>query len=401
MRRHDILSRASSRGGTTRRADPWPKRPSPGLGRYLAFTVGLFLLTSSSVASSQERILRVGVVDGSQPCSYLAQAAWRGIAIDLWRLIAAREGIPYTISEYPSINAMLDATRNGTLDVAVECINVSPDRLGRYQFSLPFQEDGQAVMTGISPFDYGSAFLKSFFSLTLLRLLGAFVLVTVAICALIWKIERYATASTTREIGAVRSFAGLFLSTFAGSGIEKLVRTARGNALASLAYIVRCVFVSLLVGYITVTLAHESEGKLTGGVVRLEDLLGRRVGLRAGTISESLVSELNATSSRKAEIVPLKDIGSAMELLENHSIDAILADELQLRYLSSHRSSRKLVTGIPIRRIRPESQAFAFSPDLPPATVSRVDRAISLFKRSGVVSSLTAANLEPPAVKER
>ena len=248
---------------------------------------------------------------------------------------------------------------------------------------------------------YKRQFLRSFFSLTLLRLLGAFVLVTVAIGALIWKIERYATASTTKEIGAARTFAGIFLSTFAGSGIEKLVRTTRGNALASLAYVLRCVFVSLLVGYITVSLAHESEGKLTGSVVRLEDLLGLRVGLRAGTVSESLLSELNATSSRKAEIVPLKDISSAMELLENHRIDAILADELQLRYLSSHRTSGTLVTRIPIRRIRPESQAFAFSPDLPPATVSRVNRAISLFKRSGVVASLTEANLAPPAAKEK
>ena len=338
-------------------------------------------------------------MDGSAPCSYLAQKAWRGISIDLWRLIAAREGIPYKISEWPSINAMLDATRDGTLDVAVECINISPERLGRYQFSLPFQEDGQAVMTAISPFNYGSVFLRGFFSLALLRLLGAFAFVTFAISAVIWKIERYATAPTTKDIGVVRSFASIFLSTFAGSGIEKVVRTTRGNALASLAYLVRCVFISLLVGYITINLVRDSENKLTGGVDRLEDLMGLRVGLRAGTVSEALLAELNAASSRKAEVVPLKNIGSAMELLEQHKLDAILADELQLRYLSSHRVSRALVIGIPIKRIRPESQAFAFSPDLPPATISRINQAISLFKRSGVVSSLTEANLDLPATK--
>ena len=338
-------------------------------------------------------------MDGSAPCSYLAQKAWRGISIDLWRLIAAREGIPYKISEWPSINAMLDATRDGTLDVAVECINISPERLGRYQFSLPFQEDGQAVMTAISPFNYGSVFLRGLFSLALLRLLGAFAFVTFAISAVIWKIERYATAPTTKDIGVVRSFASIFLSTFAGSGIEKVVRTTRGNALASLAYLVRCVFISLLVGYITINLVRDSENKLTGGVDRLEDLMGLRVGLRAGTVSEALLAELNAASSRKAEVVLLKNIGSAMELLEQHKLDAILADELQLRYLSSHRVSRALVIGIPIKRIRPESQAFAFSPDLPPATISRINQAISLFKRSGVVSSLTEANLDLPATK--
>jgi ABC-type amino acid transport substrate-binding protein len=358
------------------------------------------LLASTAVASSQEQILRVGVVDGSAPCSYLTQSAWRGISVDLWRLIAAREGIPYKISEWPSITAMLDATRDGRLDVAVECINISPDRLGRYQFSLPFQEDGQAVMTGVSPFNYGSVFLKGFFSVALLRLLGAFSLVTFAICALIWKIERYGTALTTKDTGVVRSFAGIFLSTFAGAGIEKIVKTTRGNALASLAYLVRCVFISLLVGYITINLVKESENKATGGVERLEDLIGLRVGIRAGTVSESLLTELNAVSSRKAEAVPLNNIASAMELLEQHKLDAILADELQLRYLRSHRLSRALVISIPVKRIRPESQAFAFSPDLSPATTSRINQAISLFKRSGVVSSLTEANIDPPATKE-
>ncbi len=383
-----------------RPGDAGPTEASLRFARRFTIAVGLILLASASVASSQERILRVGVVDGSAPCSYLAQKAWRGISIDLWRLIAAREGIPYRISEWPSINAMLDATRDGSLDVAVECINISPDRLGRYQFSLPFQEDGQAVMTGISPFDYGGVFLRGFFSLALLRLLGGFVLVTLAICALIWRIERYGTAPTTREIGALRTFAGIFLSTFAGSGIEKTVRTTRGNALASLAYLVRCVFISLLVGYITVSLVRDSEKRLTGGVDRLEDLLGLRVGIRAGTVSESLLAELNATSSRKAAIVPLQNIGSAMELLEQHKLDAILADELQLRFLSSHRPASALVIGIPIRRIRPESQAFAFSPDLPPATASRINQAISLFKRSGVVSSLTEANLDLSAAND-
>ncbi len=388
MSRHELRSKAE------------PKRSSLRLGRSFPIAVGLIVLASAPVASSQEQVLRVGVVDGSAPCSYLAQKAWRGISIDLWRLIAAREGIPYRISEWPSISAMLDATRDGGLDVAVECINISPDRLGHYQFSLPFQEDGQAVMTGITPFDYGSVFLRGFFSLALLRLLGGFVLVTLAIGGLIWRIERYGAAPATRDIGVVRTFAGIFLSTFAGSGIEKLVRTARGNALASLAYLVRCVFISLLVGYITINLVKDSEKRLTGGVDRLEDLLGLRVGIRSGTVSESLLAELNATSGRKAAIVPLQNIGSAMELLEQHKLDAILADELQLRYLGLHRPSKALVIGIPINRIRPESQAFAFSPDLPPATVSRINQSISLFKRSGVVSSLTEANLDLSTTKE-
>lgn len=31
------------------------------------------------------RVLRVGVVEGSQPCSYREGGVWRGLAVDLWR----------------------------------------------------------------------------------------------------------------------------------------------------------------------------------------------------------------------------------------------------------------------------------------------------------------------------
>lgn len=370
----------------------------PRLGRYVVslITIGLLFLIHPTLAAAQKQILRVGVVDGSPPCSYLEQKAWRGIAIDLWRFIAAREGIAYTVSEWSSIDSMLKATSDGTLDVAVECINISPDRLERYHFTLPFQEDGQAVMTEKNSLDYGRFILLSLFSLSLLKLLVAFFLVTGAISGWIWKIEGYRKKTSTKDIGALRSFANIFLTIFTGAGCDKTVITTRGNLVVSLSFIVRAVFISILVGYITISVFQESNEKMAGRVTQLEDLVGLRVGVRLGTVSESLLNELNAASTtKKAEIVPLNDIVSALELLKIKRIDAVLADELQLRYLTTHQSSKTMVTVIPVKRIRPESQAFAFYTGLPPKTISRINIAISLFKRSGGVSSLTDAVLKP------
>ncbi|MBM5828274.1 MAG: transporter substrate-binding domain-containing protein, partial [Cyanobacteria bacterium M_surface_7_m2_040] len=70
-------------------------------------------------------VLRVGVVDGSQPCSYREGGVWRGLAVDLWTRVANREGFPYVLVPSASIRSMLEATRRGQLDVAVECINLS------------------------------------------------------------------------------------------------------------------------------------------------------------------------------------------------------------------------------------------------------------------------------------
>jgi hypothetical protein len=135
----------------------------------------LIFLISSSYLVAEGHTLRVGVVGGSAPCIYRNHSEWRGIAIVLWRLIADHENLPYTVSEWPSINSMLEATRSGDLDLAVGCVNISPDRYSHFQFTLPYQEDGQAVMVKTGHFNYGRAIMKSLASPTLALLLGTFI----------------------------------------------------------------------------------------------------------------------------------------------------------------------------------------------------------------------------------
>ena len=374
---------------------------SNGMSILSTLSLGLILLASPALTLAQEQILRVGVVDGSQPCSYQEETAWRGIAVDLWRLIAANERLPYTISNWSSVEEMLEATRDGKLDLAVSCINISPDRLERYKFSIPFQEDGQAVMTATNSFNYIQGLLKSVFSLTLLKLVAGYFTVAILIAASLWKIEGYSIASTTGEIGVARSFSKLFLCIFAGPGSDNAAKKVRGIAIVGLVFLIRAVFVSLLVGYITLSAVRESTEKMTGEVSNIKDLLGLRVGLRPGTVSESLITELNAASiDKKAVIVPLESINSAIELLERKRVDAILADEREIMYVRSHPSSKTLLTGIPIKHIRPEPQSFAYSPNLQPDTIFRINHSIVSFKRSGAVSSLNEVYLAPATVKK-
>jgi len=157
------------------------------------------------------------------------------------------------------------------------------------------------------------------------------------------------------------------------------------------------VFASLLVGYLTVSAVSEATSTLGGNLSRLEDLAGLRVGVLAGTVSEALLAELNSNSSdKKADAIQLNDIDLALEFLENKKIDAVLADENQLKYQAMRANARRIVVSIPIRRIRPELQAFAFSPMLSAETVSSINHAIVLFKRNGAISSITQEILEGP-----
>jgi polar amino acid transport system substrate-binding protein len=176
-----------------------------GMGTALWLAVGTAL-----PAAAVKPVLRVGVVDGAPPCSYRDAGAWRGLAVDLWNRIATREQLPYVVSEWPSVREMLEASRAGRLDVAVGCLNVSPDRLERYRFSLPFQEDGLAVMVLQSRLDLGRSFIGALFTPTLLQLLGGYLLAIGALSLLTWRVEDYAQQPQTLSEGRLRVFSKLF-----------------------------------------------------------------------------------------------------------------------------------------------------------------------------------------------
>jgi len=371
------------------------KRRSWGLALCLALALGL----GAPVAAAAAPVLRVGLVDGSPPCSYREAGVWRGLGVDLWNRVATLEEIPYVVSQWPSVRQMLEASREGKVDVAVGCINVSPDRLKRYRFSLPFQEDGLAVMVVKSRLDLGRSFLSALLTPTLLQLLGGYLL---AIALLTWLTlcleARHHPAPGNRR-SSLRHCSKVFQVLATGPGSNTIVTTTRGNGVVILAYLVRIVSASLLVGYLTVNVAGEIQDTASGAIQSPADLRGLRVGVRSGTVSEALLKELNAGGTEeKVTIVALDSIGAGAEQLASRQIDALVGDNLQLSHLLLQDQSMRILPSLALEGIRPESQAFAFSPALPEATTDRIDQAISALKRSGVVSELRqqATTQAPP-----
>lgn len=344
-------------------------------------------------------VLRVGVVDGSPPCSYQVAGVWRGLGIDLWNQVATLEHLPYVVTEWPSVRQMLEASREGRLDVAVGCINVSPDRLQRYQFSLPFQEDGLAVMVVKSRLDLGRSFLGALLTPTLLQLLGGYLLAIAVLTWLTLRLEARTHPAPVSRRSSLRHCSKVFQVLATGPGSNTIVSTTRGNGVVILAYLVRIVSASLLVGYLTVNVAGEIQDKASGAIQSPADLRGLRVGVRSGTVSEALLKELNAGGTEeKVTIVALDSIGAGAEQLASRQIDALVGDNLQLSHLLLQDQSKRILPSLALEGIRPESQAFAFSPALPEATTDRIDQAISALKRSGVVSELRqqATTQAPP-----
>jgi polar amino acid transport system substrate-binding protein len=388
----------------TERLQPRRRAPRAGWTAAVAMvSVAIHLALPQQVWSqSPSRVLRVGVVDGAQPCSFRREGVWKGLAVTLWTRVATEEKLPFILQEWPNLRSLLNATRRGDVEVAVGCVNLSPDRLESIAFSLPFQEDGLAVMTLRNRFDLGKAFLRSLLGPALLQLLGGFLLLIGLLSLLTWRVEGHGRSNTTRSLGTTRSFARIFQILATGPGSNTIVETTRGHLLVLLAYLVRIVAASLLVGFLTVHVVEETRERSAGSLQSLEDLRGRRVAVRPGSISAALVEEMNREGLRPPiRPVTLPRVNQAITLLEEGRADAVLADDLQLSYVLAQQTGTTVLPTLVLRALRPESQGFAYGPGLDATTALRIDLAISRMKRSGEISLLREEVLRPLSGREQ
>ncbi len=360
-------------------------------GRLIGISLVLALI--APLAAEGAPVLRVGVLDGSPPCSELVgQGRWQGTAVELWRHVASRERLPFLLEAYPNARALLEATRTGQVDVGVGCLTITPERVGTYRFSLPFQESGVALLMQTNRLATVQALLRGMLDPKLLGLLAGYLLAIGLVSVAVWRTEQGHPPGWTAEAGTGpggtnrewwRRYALVFQVLATGPGTNTLVTTTRGHGLVVLSYLIRIVFGSLIVSAITLDVLREApvSEELPQS---LGELAGRRVAARPGSVSEKLLR--SPPLQGKVTVVALPRLAEAPAMLQNHQVDAVLADEQQLRYVRERaprwqRSRLQLVLG----GERPESQAFAYSPQLAETTAEGIDRAISETKRAGLV----------------
>jgi len=349
---------------------------------------GLLMAASAAGAAPDQSapVLRVGVVDGSQPCSDAEQGQWQGLAVDLWSRLASQERLPFVLEARPSAASLIRDVQAARLDVGVGCLTITPDRVNAVRFSLPFQEMGLGVMERRNRLEAGEAVLRSLLSPDLLQLLTAYLLSIAVVSALLWRCESHSSSEEHQRQGARRTFAKVFQILATGPGTNTIATTTRGHGLVIVSYLIRIVTASLLVTTITVKVVRDPAGGQPD-LRQLTDLEGRRVAARPGSVSEEVLRHINAANpAQPIAIVALPQVNQAAGLLLDGQVDAVVAEDLQLQYALQRNPRRGLVIGL--QGLQRESQAFALSPALPEAVVARINRGLSQLKRTGAVHQL-------------
>jgi polar amino acid transport system substrate-binding protein len=292
---------------------------------------------------------------------------WTGISIDLWRQIATELNLTYEFRELDQYN-LLEGLTNGSLDVVVAELTITPERLDRFDFTYPFYTTGLGIAVPFKEKNVLISIIKQLFSRTVLGILIIIFSVVLIVGILVWLFERKLNpeqfgGNAIQGIASGFWFSGVTMTTV-GYG-DKHPKTIGGRIVSLIWMFAAVILVSFFTATITSMLTvKQLETSMRG----LEDLKRALVGTMPYTTSESFLK--NSLISFKT----YKSVEEGLEALINGEIEAFFYDAPELRYMIKQRFQGKL--------------------DVLPQTYSQENYGIALVNNSPLRKSLNRVLLQ-------
>lgn len=336
--------------------------------------------------------LRVGLSAKSTPCTFFPEGHFQGSFYEAWQEIAATANLPFEIVSVPTFRQLLDAGQSGQVDVAVGCINMTPERLAKYRFSVPLESDGISVLVRREQSKTWLTILRTLGSPGILGLLAGILSFVLLMTLLLWRIEGYGKQESTQASGRPRTFAKVFQILLTGPGTNTIASTVRGNSLISLVYFVRIVAASVLVSLISVNVIKRSTEEAESHVSALQHLSGKTVSVGPGSVSEHWIEGFNqqlgsGDDAKRIKLHAMDSLIKSCDLLIAGQVDAVIADNAQVQYYRTKINPRAPLQ-VAIRNIHRQSQGLILSPQLPDATALRINQAIARIKETGTADAI-------------
>lgn len=260
---------------------------------------------------------------------------WTGISIDLWRQIATELNLTYEFRELDQYN-LLKGLTNGSLDVVVSELTITPERLDRFDFTYPFYTTGLGIAVPFKEKNVLISIIKQLFSSTVLGILIIIFSTLLIVGMVVWLFERklnpeHFGGNTIQGIGSGFWFSAVTMTTI-GYG-DKLPKTIGGRIVSLIWMFSGIILVTFFIATMTSML---TVNQLETSVRGLEDLKKALVGTMPYTTSESFLK--NSLISFKT----YKSIDEGLEALINGEIKAFVFDAPELRYRIKQRFQGKL-----------------------------------------------------------
>jgi polar amino acid transport system substrate-binding protein len=119
-----------------------------GFGRSVVVALGVLVLGGASAADDLKGLnlpLRIAVYYAPPYGLVEPDGSIDGVSVDLWRRAAAVMGREYRFVPVSQMEAILAGLEHNSFDAAIGAITITPERVGRVDFSYPAHRSGVAV----------------------------------------------------------------------------------------------------------------------------------------------------------------------------------------------------------------------------------------------------------------
>ena len=115
------------------------------------FLCGIFWVCGEGLASekSEADILSVGIVDNYLPCSdSYGGESYSGWSVDIWREIQEKLiDKSYKFVKINTFDEAVDLSSKGEVDLVTLCHTITPERLERVDFSVPYVTNSVGMLS--------------------------------------------------------------------------------------------------------------------------------------------------------------------------------------------------------------------------------------------------------------
>jgi len=283
---------------------------------------------TAAQTARQDQTLRVATKELAPFVIKNQDGTFRGFSIDLWDEIARRLNLEYQWVDVQTVANQLQSVQDGTADVAIAGISMTPQREQLVDFSHPVFRSGLQIMVqaGSNEPALGQVFLA--YLPIVLRVIALGGLISFIMANVIWLVERRKHPEFQR--GYLR---GIWEGTWWFFGVvatgeypdEQPTRGLR-RGITIVWWLLGVLLVAQFTATMTTTLTMQ---QLSGQINGLSDLPGKRVATVQGTIAADY---LNARFIRFNGVEKIQD---AYVLLEQDEVDAVVFDAPVLNYFVS------------------------------------------------------------------
>ena len=263
-----------------------------------------------------------------------AGGEWSGLAIDLWREMARRQGLAYRLQEY-DLAGLLHGLETGSVDVAVGPLLITAERARVMDLTSPFMHVALAI--GTRPDAGWTSSLMSVFSGPLFWATMGLAVLLLVFALIVWLLERHRNpqhfgGSPMRGMGDAIWWSASTMSTV-GYG-DRTPVTFWGRTVGIVWMFSSILLVSAFIALFSSALTVR---QLRARIESIHDLAHARVGVVAASGAAEYLHDVGIAALR------YDDVDAAVDALVAGRLDAVFGDSTVLKFLAEHRTNGQMV----------------------------------------------------------